>query len=266
LKFFNFFNLYDHKKKHSSFYDDERNDCISKQLFGQSCQDSDHCQNRLVCSSHGKLKNICLNSINDVCSQDSDCANHLKCLNGKCGCVKGFEEFNAHTHTCEMIRYSNEKTHCYSTVDCKHTNLACDRSSNGNRTNACARIIGEFCQDTNDCANGLICLFNGCQCNPKNQYYDYTEHDCVFKKSLHESCQLTYQCGDRLVCDLRRNFICLKSYGTQCRNTSDCANHMECINNLCGCPVLVIFIFILHITFYILILIQNSRINIIALN
>jgi hypothetical protein len=196
----------------------------------------------LICSDpslsgSNKLASVCLQDQNSVCAQDYDCANQLKCQSGKCSCAQGFEEFNQRTHSCEMVRYKNERNHCYSTSDCKSYNLACDRSANGNRTNSCVRVIGEFCQSTSDCVNGLNCEFNTCQCNPKTQYYDYTEHDCVFKRSLRESCLLSYQCGERLVCDSRRSFACLKSYGTQCRNTSECANYLECLDGICGCSV-----------------------------
>ncbi len=199
----------------------------------------------MVCASRGPLVDVCLQDKGGLCSQDKDCANEQKCLDGRCGCLAQYEVYNHHNHDCDMIRYQNEGLHCATSNDCNSKNLACDNSVNGNKTQMCARIYAEFCQDSNDCANGLNCIDNMCQCK-SNQFYDQNSNDCFYKKQLNEPCIENFQCSENLVCDVRvgrspiselRKMVCLKDLNIQCKNNSECANYLPCNDGICGCRV-----------------------------
>lgn len=47
--------------KEHSYY--ERNDCIPRQIFGETCKSDEQCSNGLVCSSRGYLVNVCLGDL-----------------------------------------------------------------------------------------------------------------------------------------------------------------------------------------------------------
>jgi hypothetical protein len=72
--------------KSDSFFDSRRNDCIKRQTYGDTCKYDDECDQGLVCSSRGEVKNVCLLDYTHFCSQDNECANYLKCIKGVCSC------------------------------------------------------------------------------------------------------------------------------------------------------------------------------------
>lgn len=117
-----------------------------------------------------------------MCSQDKDCANELKCIHGKCGCVDKYETYNPQNRDCDLIRLTNEKCKCANNSECKHDALACDQTINGNKTSTCARIFGEICQSFSDCANGLECIEYICQCQVRYFFLFCYKVSYIFKK------------------------------------------------------------------------------------
>jgi len=56
--------------KEHSYY--ERNDCIPKQIFGETCKSDDQCSPGLVCSSRGFLVNVCLGDLSKKSNQNKN--------------------------------------------------------------------------------------------------------------------------------------------------------------------------------------------------
>ncbi|XP_008556518.3 prion-like-(Q/N-rich) domain-bearing protein 25 isoform X2 [Microplitis demolitor] len=243
-----------------------RNLCTLSQL-GMDCENNNGCidilnskcsvSKKCECISNYVEYNItaCMPLLGSYCSENQPCATlNSICSNNICVCGDGLVEYSNNKCTSHFIgKYCMIDKDCKEILGSKCVNNGCACKDNYALLNitACAPLLGEFCENNQQCAPAnSICNNDICQCDfdylrrfnnkciPKTGHFKiscYEDDDCLGIK--YAICS-TYQ---KCVC--QSNYValgddkCVALIGEYCESDEECISYNTvCINNKCQCP------------------------------
>ncbi|XP_057333973.1 neurogenic locus notch homolog protein 1-like [Microplitis mediator] len=242
-----------------------KNLCVLSQL-GMDCKDSIDCIDILYseCSVNKKCECIsnyaeydisaCGPQLGSFCSEIRPCATpNSICSNNICVCGDGLIGHSNNKCTSHYIgKYCMVEEDCKEILNskCVNNDCACKDNYDMLNTTACAPLLGEYCENNQQCAPAnSICNENKCQCDL--DYVRRFNNKCIpeaghFKISCYENndcVSIKYaQCSTYQKCVCPSEYValgddrCIALIGEYCDSDEECISYNTvCINNKCQC-------------------------------